>query len=70
MTLKFFAVAPSPKNILLENITVPSEALLNKPVDCVLHGVSGAWWFISAHFTGIARPSATLYAVPVGQVDY
>ena len=42
ITLKF-AIAPSPLNTLLKNITVPSEALLNKPVDCVLLGVCGAW---------------------------
>ena len=29
---------------LLENAPVLSEALWNKPVDCVLLGVSGAWW--------------------------
>ena len=27
---------------------MPSEVLLNKPVDCVLLGVSGAWWFITS----------------------
>ena len=43
MTVKIFAVAPSPTNALLKDINVPSEALLNKPVDCVLLGVSGAW---------------------------
>ena len=26
-----------------ENVPVYSEARLNKPVDCVLFGVSGAW---------------------------
>ena len=41
-TLKF-SVAPSPLNTLLENAPVLSEALWNKPVDCVLLGVSGAW---------------------------
>ena len=46
MTLKF-AVAPSPLNTLLEDVPVLSEALLNKPVDCVLLDVSGAWWFIT-----------------------
>ena len=35
--------APFPLNTLLKKITVPSEALLNKPVDCVLLGVCGAW---------------------------
>ena len=44
MTLKF-AVAPSTLNTLVENVPVLSEALSNKPVDCVLLGVSGAWWF-------------------------
>ena len=44
MTLKI-AAAPSPLNTfyLLENVPVLSEALLNKPVDCVLLGVGGAW---------------------------
>ena len=42
MILKF-SVAPSPLNTLLENVPVLSEALLNKPVDCVLLGVGGAW---------------------------
>ena len=37
------AAAPSPLNTLLENVPVLSEALLNKPVDCVLLGVGGAW---------------------------
>ena len=41
------AVAPSPLNTLLENVPVLSEALLNKPVDCVLLGVSGAWCIIA-----------------------
>ena len=46
MTLKKFAVAPSPLNtLLLENVPVLSEAPWNKPVDCVLLGVSDAWWF-------------------------
>ena len=42
--------APSPLSALLENVSVYSEALLNKPVDCVLLGVSvsGAWWFITS----------------------
>ena len=31
---------PSPLNTLVENAPVQSEALLNKPVDCVLLGVS------------------------------
>ena len=35
MALKF-AVAPSPLSTLLENAPVLSEALLNKPVGCVL----------------------------------
>ena len=57
--------APSPLSALLENVSVYSEArpeaLLNKPVDCVLLGVSvsGAWGFITSLVTGIARPSAT-----------
>ena len=38
-----FAVAPSPLNTLLGNVPEPSGALLNKPVYCVLLGVSGAW---------------------------
>ena len=42
ITLKF-SIAPSPLNTHLKNITAPSEALLNKPVDCVLLGVCGAW---------------------------
>ena len=33
-----FTVAPSPLNTLLENAPVLSEALWNKPVDCVLLG--------------------------------
>ena len=33
---------PSPLNTLLESVPVYSEALLNKPVDCVLLGVGGA----------------------------
>ena len=35
-----FSVAPSPLNTLLENVPVLSEALLNRPVGCVLLGVS------------------------------
>ena len=43
MTLKI-AVAPSPLNTLPENVPlVLSEARLNKQVDCLLLGVSGAW---------------------------
>ena len=34
---------PSPLKTLLEHVPVYSEALLNKPVDCVLLGVGGAW---------------------------
>ena len=49
--------APSPLNtlpLLLENRLVRySTALFNKPVDYVLFGVSGAWWFITS------LPSAT-----------
>ena len=32
----------------LENGPVLPGALLNKPVGCVLLGVSGAWWFITS----------------------
>ena len=39
----YIAAAPSLLNTLLENAPVYSEARLNKPVDCVLLGVSGAW---------------------------
>ena len=42
MTPKF-ALAPPPVNKLLEKITASSGALLNKPVDYVLLGVSGAY---------------------------
>ena len=38
-----FVVAPSPLNTLLEDVPVLPETLLNRPVDCVLLGVSGAW---------------------------
>ena len=44
ITLKF-SVAPFPLNALLEKVPGLSEALWNKPVDCVLLGVGGAWWF-------------------------
>ena len=33
-----------PLNTLLENVPVLSKAPWNKPVDCALLGVSGAWW--------------------------
>ena len=35
-------------SVFLENGPVLPGALLNKPVDCVLLGVSGAWWFITS----------------------
>ena len=44
ITLKL-ALVPSSLNTLLKNVPVLSEASWNKPVDCVLLGVSYAWWF-------------------------
>ena len=46
----------------LENVPGLSEALWNKPVDCVLLGVSGAWWFISPLYS---RDSFSLGEHPV-----
>ena len=43
--LGHLTVAPSSLNTLLKNVSVPSEAFWNKPVDRVLLGVSYAWWF-------------------------
>ena len=57
---------PSPLNTLLENVPVYSEALLNKPVDCVLLGVSGAWWFITS--LGCAVPRWTPCTLVLGIV--
>ena len=52
-------MAPSPLHTLLENVSGLSEALWNKPVDCVLLGVSGAWWFITS--LGCAVPLCVPY---------
>ena len=57
---------PFPYNTLLGNVSVYSEATLNKPVDCVLLGVSGAWWVVA--FERIACPSAGIMALVVGEV--
>ena len=40
--------------VCLENALVNFEARLNKPVDGVLLGISGAWWFIAS--TGCELP--------------
>ena len=44
-------------SVFLENVPVYSEARLNKPVDCVLFGVGGAWWFIAS--LGCTAPRRT-----------
>ncbi len=51
-----FPTGGLPPSDLLENVPVYSEALLNKQVDCVLLGVSGAWWFVA--FKRAICPSA------------
>ena len=55
MALKF-AVAPSPLSTLLENAPVLSEALLNKPVGCVLLPPWRWRCVVIYHFTRIYGP--------------
>ena len=43
-------MAPFPLNTLLENVPVLLQAPWNKPVDCVLLGVSVAWWLSVVDF--------------------
>ena len=45
---------PLSLNTLLENVPVLSEAPWNKPVDCVLLGVSVAWWLSVVDFLGLS----------------
>ena len=45
---------------------MPSEALLNKPVDCVLLGVSGAWWFLTS--LGCTVPLCTPYILALAGI--
>ncbi len=42
------------------------EAILNNPVDCVLLGVSGAWWFIA--FKRMKCPSAEILWLKIIEV--
>ena len=51
------------------NVPEPSEALLNKPFDYVLLGVSGAWWFITSLGELVPLCKPYILAVIVFEID-